>query len=151
MSTIKERLEQDLKTALLSGNKDLVTTLRGLKSAILYEEVAQNKRDSGLDDAGVTSVLQKEAKKRQDSADLYDKGNDSERRDKELAEKAIIQKYLPAELSDEELGKLIDEVVADNGPLTTQAMGVIIGKVKQKSEGKADGSRIAAAVKQKLQ
>lgn len=150
MSTIKQRIEQDLKTALLAGDKELVSNLKTLKSAILYEEVAQNLRDSGLSDEATTKVLQKEAKKRQDSADLYEKGGNNERRDQELAEKSIIQTYLPAEMTDDELDKLVTTTIASDGPLTPQNMGIIIGKVKQATAGKADGGRIAMAVKKRL-
>lgn len=150
MSTVKQQLDQNLKAAMLAGDKELATTLRGLKSAILYEEVAAGKRDEGLDDAATIAVLQKEAKKRQDSADLYEKGGDAQRRDKELAEKEIIAGYLPAELSDEELAKLIDQAIEDKGPLTQQTMGQIIGEVKNASKGQADGGRIAGAVRERL-
>lgn len=150
MSKITQQIEIDLKTALLSGDKDLVSILRGLKSAVLYEEVAKGQRESGLTDAAVIEVFQKEAKKRQDSADLYAQGGNGERRDKELAEKAVIEKYLPAELTDDELHKILDEVINTHGPLTGQTMGVIIGQTKQAAQGKANGGRIAAAVKQRL-
>jgi uncharacterized protein YqeY len=150
MSTIKQQLEQDLKAAMLSGDKELATTLRGLKSAILYEEVAAGTRDKGLDDTSVITVLQKESKKRQDSADLYEKGNALERRDKELAEKAVIAKYLPKEMTDDELNNLLDKVISEKGPLSQQTMGVIIGQVKQESQGQADGGRIAQAVRGRL-
>lgn len=149
MSNIKQQLDQDLKAAMLASDKDLVVVLRGLKSAILYEEVAKGARDEGLDDAAVMSVLQKEAKKRQDSADLYDKGGDTVRRDKELAEKQIIAKYLPAELTNEELNAFIDEAITQLGN-DPKNMGQIIGHVKQTAAGKADGGRIADAVRQKL-
>lgn len=150
MSKIKQQIEVDLKAALLSGDKDLVSVLRGLKSAMLYEEVAKGQRENGLDDAAVIAVFQKEAKKRQDSADLYAQGGNDERRDKELAEKAIIEQYLPAEITDDELQKIIDGVIETHGPLTGQTMGVIIGQTKQAAQGKANGGRIAAAIKQRL-
>lgn len=150
MSTIKLQLDQDLKAAMLASDKDLVTVLRGLKSAILYEEVAKGEREEGLDDTSIITVLQKESKKRQDSADLYAQGGDNERRDKELAEKAVIAKYLPAELSDEELGVLVDAAITEFGR-EQQKMGQIIGHVKQAAAGKADGGRIATAVRQKLE
>ena len=150
MSTVKQQLDQNLKAAMLAGDKELATTLRGLKSAILYEEVALGKRDEGLDEAATISVLQKEAKKRQDSADLYEKGGNNERRDKELAEKKIIGEYLPAELTDEELSKLVDEAIEAKGPLSQQTMGQIIGEVKSTSAGKADGARIAGMVRGRL-
>lgn len=149
MSTVKQQLDQDLKAAMLAGDKELVTVLRGLKSAILYEEVAKGERDEGLDDASVIAVLQKESKKRQDSADLYAQGGDSERQDKELAEKATIAKYLPAELTDEELDALVDAALTELGQ-EQQKMGQLIGHVKQAAAGKADGGRIATAVRQKL-
>lgn len=150
MSSIKQQLDQDLKAAMLGGDKDLVVVLRGLKSAILYEEVAKGERSEGLDDVAVTAVLQKEAKKRQDSADLYDKGGDTERRDKELSEKQVIAKYLPAELTDEELAGLVDEAIEKLGK-DQKNMGQIIGSVKQAAAGKADGGRIANAVREKLE
>src|SRR5690242_11291625 len=105
---IKDRINQDLKAALLAGDKYLANTLRNLKSAILYEEVAQNKRETGLDDESVTRVLAKEAKKRQESADLYLQGKADERAENELREKAVIEKYLPKQLTEAELGAMID-------------------------------------------
>lgn len=75
---LKQKIEQDIKTAMLAGDKTLVMTLRGLKSAILYIEVAQGIRDTGLPDAEVIDLLAKEAKKRQESADLYKQGGNQE-------------------------------------------------------------------------
>lgn len=151
MSTIKQQLDQDLKAAMLSGDKNLVEVLRGLKSAVLYEEVAKGTRDAGLEDAEVIAVLQKESKKRQDSADLYEKGGDNERRDKELSEKEVISGYLPAEMSDEELSELVAKVFAENDPVTPQMMGQIIGHVKEAAAGKANGARIASSVRARME
>ena len=149
--TIKQCIDQDLKQAMLSGDKTLATTLRGIKSVILYAEVAANKRDQGLDDQEVIPLLQKEAKKRQESVDLYRQGGNQERAEAELAEKGVIEAYLPAQLSDEDLDAIVDEVVkALDEPLTPTMMGQAIGAVKQKTEGQADGGRIAAAVKARL-
>jgi uncharacterized protein YqeY len=148
--SLKQQLDQDLKTAMLSGDKVLVTTLRGLKSAILNVEIAENKRDTGLSDEEVVSVLQKEAKKRQESAELYDQGGNTERADAEREEKRVIEQYLPAQLSDDALQALVDQAIAELGASGPQAMGQVIGKVKQLSQGQADGARIAAAVKEKL-
>lgn len=148
--SLKEQIEADLKTAMLAGDKTLVTTLRGLKSAILNEEVAKGSRDQGLPDDEVISVLTKEAKKRQDSADMYRQGNATERETAELDEKKVIEKYLPQQMSDEELNALVDQAVTGQGGLTGQTMGKIIGQVKQDSNGLADGTRIAAIVKVRL-
>ncbi|HSX17032.1 MAG TPA: GatB/YqeY domain-containing protein [Patescibacteria group bacterium] len=150
MSSLKLRIDQDVKQALLAGNKVLVTTLRGLKSVILYAEVAKGAREEGLPDEEIIALLAKEAKKRQESADLYRQGGNEERAQAELDEKAVVEQYLPKQLSDEELGKLIDDVIAELGVSGPQAMGQVIAGVKQKSNGQADGSRIATMVKERL-
>ncbi len=147
---LKQQIEQDLKQALLSGDKDRATTLRGLKSVILYAEVAQGIRDTGLPDDEVIALLSKEVKKRQESADLFAKGGAEDRAAKELAEKVIIEAYLPKQLSDDELAQIIDAAIAETGADGPQAMGKVIGLVKQKAAARADGSRIAATVKDKL-
>jgi uncharacterized protein YqeY len=147
---LKQRIDQDLKQALLGGDKVLVTTLRGLKSVILYAEVAKGARDSGLPDDEIVALLSKEAKKRQESADLYHQGNSEERAAAELAEKKVIEQYLPAQLSDEELAQAIDGVIAGMEASGPQAMGQVIGAVKQAVGSQADGSRIAQMVKERL-
>jgi len=147
---LKQRLEQDLKQALLSGDKERALVLRSLKSVILYAEVSKGARDAGLPDDEIVALLTKEAKKRQESADLYVRGNSQDRADKELAEKKIIEAYLPQQLSDDELSAIIDEVVTETGAQGMSAMGQVIGAVKQKAGASADGSRIAQMVKEKL-
>ena len=147
---LKQRIEQDLKKALLAGDKFRVTVLRGLKSVILYAELEKGVRDSGLSDEAIIALLAKEAKKRQESADLYVQGGSQERADSELAEKVIITEYLPKQLSDEELSQVIDQVINELGLSGSQAMGQVIGQVKQKTAGQADGSHIARLVKQRL-
>ena len=147
---LKQQIDTDLKTAMLAGNKTLVTTLRGLKSVILYEEVAQNVREAGLPDDEITKLLAKEAKKRQESADLYAQGGDKERQNAELEEKSIIEKYLPKQLSETEINKLIDEAITKTGN-NQQNMGQIIGQVKQAAGAGADGAVIARLVKERLE
>src|SRR5690606_19884526 len=100
---LKQQLDADLKTALLAGDKTTAMTLRGLKAAILNEEVSQGSRDTGLADEAIITLLQKEAKKRQESAELFEKGGNSAKAEDELTEKALIEKYLPAQMSDEDL------------------------------------------------
>ena len=148
--TIKEQIDRDLKAAMLDGNKVLTTTLRGLKSAILYVEVANNKRESGLDDQALVDVLRKEAKKRQESAELFSRGGNIEKAAEERAELAVIENYLPKQLSDERLSELVGQALTEVGENSPQVMGKVIGRVKELSEGNADGARIAAAVKERL-
>jgi uncharacterized protein len=147
---LKARIDQDLKTALLAGDKVLATTLRGLKSVILYAEVAKGVREQGLPDEEIVALFAKEAKKRQESADLYTQGNNPEKAGAELAEKRVIEAYLPRQLSDEELSALVDEVITGLDVSGAAAMGQVIGGVKQKVGGQADGARIAQLVKQRL-
>ncbi len=148
---LKQQLEQDLKSALLAGQKDRAMTIRNLKSVILYAEVAKGARNEGLPDAEIIALFAKEAKKRQESAELYIKGGAEDRAAAELAEKVIIEGYLPKQLTDEELIAIVDEAISGVGASGPQAMGQVIGQVKQKTSGQADGSRIAQLVKERLQ
>jgi uncharacterized protein YqeY len=148
--TLEERIAQDLKAALLKGDKLRVETLRGLKSVLLYAKVAAGTRDQAMSDSEVISLLAKEAKKRQESVDLYLKGDDKDRADKELAEKAIISEYLPAQLDESAIQHIIDEVITAGGYSDMSAMGKVIGEVKQKTTGAADGAVVARLVKESL-
>jgi uncharacterized protein YqeY len=148
---LETKLEQDIKSALLAGDRLAATTLRGLKASLLNVKVAQNKRESGLTDDEVIEVFSKESKKRQESADLYSQAGDKQRTDKELEEKAIIDGYLPEQLDEESLGKLVDEAILETGVKDIKSMGQVIGFVKTKAGPGADGSLIAKLTREKLQ
>ncbi|HEY4964729.1 MAG TPA: GatB/YqeY domain-containing protein [Candidatus Saccharimonadales bacterium] len=144
---IEQQIEQDIKTAMLARDTLRLETLRGLKSVFLYAKVASGERGKPLSDEQAMAFISKEAKKRQESADLYLSGGDKDRADKELSEKAILEAYLPEKLTSEELAKIVDEVIAaseDNN------LGAIIGQVKSRTSGAADGAEIAKLVKEKL-
>jgi hypothetical protein len=145
---LKERINTDLKTALLGGDKFLAEVLRGIKSVILNEEIAKNVRENGLKDAEIEQLLQKEAKKRVESAELFARGGNMESSEKELREKAVLEQYLPQQISDEDLKAAVDQAIADAGE--GAQMGQIIGAVKAKVGNTADGGRIAAEVKKHL-
>ena len=144
------QIDKDLKEALLSGDKAKAETLRGLKSALLNEAIAQNARDNGLSDEQIQKVLARESKKRQEAADMYKQGGSDERANAELAEKAIIDNYLPEQMSETQVSKIVDEEVAKAGSPTMQDMGRIIGAVRGRAGGTADGALIARLVKEKL-
>lgn len=148
--TIKEQIDIDLKTAMLGGDKVLTMTLRGLKSAILNVEIAENKRDSGLSDEEVIGILGKEAKKRQESADLYIQGGNTEKAEAEKLEKEVIEKYLPKQMDDEELKAIVEAAITETGAANMQDMGKVIGLVKSRVGATADGGRIAVLVKDRL-
>lgn len=149
--SIKVQIDQDIKQAMLAGDKTLVTTLRGLKSAILYIEVAKDAREQGLPDSEVVEVLSKEAKKRQESADMYRQGGSSERADAEEQEKKVIENYLPAQLTEDEIKDLVMQVISESGASGMASMGQVISAVKDRSKGAAAGATIARLVKDKLQ
>jgi uncharacterized protein len=147
---VQEQIEKDLKQALLSGDKAKAETLRGLKSALLNEAISQNARETGLTDEQIQKVLAKESKKRQEAADLYKQGGAAERAGAELAEKAIIDAYLPEQMGEEQVAKIVDEEIAKAGQPAMQDMGRIIGAVRARAGGQADGALIAKLVKEKL-
>lgn len=148
---LKEKIEQALKTALLGGDRGTAETLKVIKSAILYEELQQGAKEVGLSDEQQQAVLRREAKKRAESAEVYDKAGETERTQKERAEKTLIETFLPAAMSDEELESLVDQQITALGASGPQDMGKVIGAVKAASGGRADGSVIAGVVKTKLQ
>ena len=145
---LETKLDADIKQALLGGDKARAEVLRGLKSAMLYEKVAKGLREQGLDDEQFLAIVTREVKKRAESAELYTKAGAQERADKELSEKAILEEYLPRQLSDDELNTVVEEVVNSLGDNTQ--MGQVIGAVRAKVGASADGRRIADAVKTKL-
>ena len=147
---LKQKLEQDLKTAMLTGDQTRVLTLRSIKAAVLNEEVAKGLRDQGLSDPEITAILVKESKKRQESADLYRQGHDEARTNQELAEKAIIDSYLPQPLSETQLREVVDKIIQSTGVHDLSMMGNIIGQVKQQVGASADGATIARIVKERL-
>jgi uncharacterized protein YqeY len=148
--SLKDQLTADLKIAMLAKDADKVSVLRGLKGAILNEEVAKGIRDSGLPDEQIIALFQKEAKKRQESADLFAQGGNQQKADAELSEKKMIEEYLPAQLSEDDINKLIDAIVAENGDVTKETMGATIAAVKARSGGAADGATTARLVRERI-
>ncbi len=145
---LKERLTQNIKTAMLAGDKPRVEILRGLKAAILHEEVALGIRDTGLSDEKIEQVFAREVKRRIEAADIYAANNRQELADVELAQKAVIEEFLPKQLTDEQLAEAVDAAIAEAGE--GAHMGQVIGLVKKNVGQSADGGRIATAVKAKV-
>lgn len=148
--SLKAKIEDDLKTAMLSRDSFTVSTLRTVKGVILNEEVAKGVRESGLDDPSVEALLSKEVKKRFEAAELFEQGGNSDSALKERKEAEILQAYLPKQLSNEELEQVVSGVVAEAGDISVKDMGRIVGAVKAKVGNTADGAAIAKLVKQKL-
>lgn len=147
---LKARIDGDLKTALLGGDRFGAQVLRGLKAAILNEEVATGKREEGLEDAAIEQVVAREVKKRNESALLYEQNGREESAADERKEIEILSAYLPAQLSSDELKVIVDEVVAKLGANSPADMGRVIGAVKAQVGNAADGATISGLVKQTL-
>jgi len=145
-----ERINADLKTAMLARDEFTTTTLRGLKSAILYEEVAKGKREEGLSDAEIESVVASEIKKRDDALKIYVAAGDDERAGKEDREWKILAKYLPEQLSYEELTEKLREIIAANNFDPQKDFGKIIGLAKKELGNTTTGEKIANALKQEF-
>ena len=147
---LKSQLENDLKTALLGGDRFRTDVLRGLKAVILNEEVAQGKRDEGLSDAVIEQLIAREVKKRVDSAEQYTAAGRPELVVAEQAEAKVLEAYLTEQLSEDDIKKTVDETIAALVASVPQAMGQVIGAVKGKLGNAADGGTIARLVKEAL-
>lgn len=148
---LKSTIDNDLKTALLGGNRFVADTLRGLKAAILNEEVAKGLREEGLADADIEVLIAREVKKRKESAVAYSAAGRQELVDQENREAEIIAVYLPEQVSEDEIRILAKEAIAELGIQDAKGMGQVIGKIKQKLGTSADASLIAQIVKNELQ
>lgn len=148
--SLKSQLDNDIKAALLGGDRFRTDVLRGLKAVVLNEEVAQGKRDEGLDDTTIEQLVAREVKKRLDSVKQYTDAARPELAETEQAEAKILEDYLPEQLSEEEIKKVIHETIAALGASGPQAMGQVIGAVKGKLGTSADGGTIARFVKEAL-
>ncbi len=148
--SLKERINNDLKTALLGGDRFRGEVLRGLKSVILNEEVAQSKRETGLSDENIEQLVAREIKKRNESAAIYDGANRPELAKNERAEAAVLNDYLPAQLSEAEISAAVTKTIAELGASGPSAMGQVIGAVKKELGNSADGALIAQLVKKAL-
>jgi len=145
--TLKERITEDMKTAMRSGEKDRLAVIRLLQAAIKQREVDER---ITLDDAQVTSVLEKMIKQRKESIVAFEKGARADLVAKETAEIVVLQPYLPAQLGDAELDALIAEAIAATGAASIKDMGKVMGLVKAKAAGKADMGAVGARIKAKL-
>lgn len=148
--SLKTQLDADLKTAMLARDSFLCDVLKGVKSAILNQEIASGKRDEGLNDDEVESLLAKEAKKRDEAANLYDQGGNEEMATKERAEKEVIAKYLPEQLGEDAIKQLVTEAIASTGATEVKDLGKVIGQVKGKAGNSVDGALVAKIAKDQL-
>ncbi|MFC3849325.1 GatB/YqeY domain-containing protein [Corynebacterium hansenii] len=152
MSELKATIISDMTAAMKARDKDTVGALRMLKAAIQTEEVSGSKHE--LTDAEVLKVIEREIKKRRESAEMYAENGRQELADNELAEAEVFARYQPKQLDDDELAALVDGAVAEvcgDEPASMKQMGQIMKAAQAKAAGRVDGKRLSGAVKERLQ
>ncbi len=147
-NVLKEKIKDDIKQAMRDKNESRLSTLRMLSAAIQRREVDERIQ---LDDTQVMAVIEKLVKQGRESIEQYVKGGRPELADKEAAEIAMFQAYLPQPLSEGEIDRLIIEAIADTGASSVKDMGKVMGVLKPKLQGRADMGQVGGKVKAKLQ
>jgi hypothetical protein len=145
--TLKERLTEDMKAAMRASDKERLSTIRMAQAAIKQREVDERVT---LDDAQVIAVLEKMIKQRRESIVQFEQGGRTDLADREKAEIALLQAYLPDQLSDAEVDALIRDAIASTGATSMKDMGKVMGAVKAKAAGRADMGAVSARIKTAL-
>ena len=145
--SLKQRLTDDMKAAMKSGDKDSLGVIRLINAAIKQREVDERIE---LDDAGVIAVLEKAVKQRKDSISQYEAANREDLAAIERAEMAVIERYLPEKMGEAEVLAAIDAAIAETGATGPADMGKLMGVLKPKLAGQADMGQVSALVKQRL-
>lgn len=143
--SLEEKINQDIKEAMKAKEKERLESLRAIKAAILLEKTKGGSEEISEDNE--MKILQKLVKQRKDSAQVYQNQNRNDLADKELAEAAVIEKYLPEQMSDEELTSVIQKIVDQVGAKSMADMGKVMGMASKELAGKAEGKAIADKVK----
>ena len=144
---LKERIQEDMKSAMRSGEKDRLATIRLILSAVKQREVDER---IVLDDAQVLAVLEKMVKQRKESITQFEAGGRADLVAKEVAELAVLQAYLPEPLGEAELDALINEAVAATGATSVKDMGKVMAQVKTAAAGRADMAVVSSRIKARL-
>ena len=146
--SIRERLEEDIRTAMRSRNQQRLGALRFLKSAINRVEID---RRVTLDDTGITDVVVRQVKDRRDSIRMFAEADRTDLVEKESADLAVLEEYMPPQLGEEELAALIEETIRAVGAESTRDRGKVMGRLMPQIQGKADGQQVNAMVTRVLE
>jgi len=149
MEKLFEQISADIKTAMLARDKVALEALRGIKKEFLEAKTAKGS-DGSLPDEMALKIIQKLLKQRKESAQIFNEQNRKDLADNELAEAAVIERYLPAQMSDEELTVALSAVIAQVGATSLQDLGKVMGIASKQLAGKAEGRAISEKVKQLL-
>lgn len=150
MSQISAQITEDMKTAMRAKDTVALNVVRALKSAIKYAAIEKHGAEGDLDDAEAIVVVRREIKKRQDSLSQYEQANRPELAEVEKSEIAVLEKYLPAAMSQEDLVKLIEAAIAELGATSKKDMGKVMKLVQERTEGRADNKAISSEVSSRL-
>lgn len=149
--SLKDRISDEIKTAMKAKDKLRLETVRGIKKVILERESdIRAKGRKSLNEEEELAVVMQLAKQRRDSIKQFTEAGRDDLADKESKELAILEEYLPAQLSDAEVEAAVDEIIAQVGASGPRDMGKVMGPVMKKLQGKADGGKVQAIVKTKL-
>lgn len=144
---LKEQIEKDIVEAMKSQDETVVSTLRMLKSAVKNAEI---QKQTEFKDEDILGVIQGQIKQRQDSVDLFTKGNRPELADKEKTEIEILKKYLPEQMDETQVRAIVQKAISDTNASAISDMGKVMGQIMPQVKGKADGSLVSAIVKEEL-
>lgn len=148
--SLTAQLTEDIKTAMKAKDTVALNVVRGLKSAIKYAAIEKLGAEGELPDADALAVVRKEIKKRQDSVASYESANRQDLADTEKAEIAVLEKYLPAAMSAEDLVKLVEAVIAELGATSKKEMGAVMKVLQERAAGRADGKTLSSEVTKRL-
>ncbi|HVA96611.1 MAG TPA: GatB/YqeY domain-containing protein [Candidatus Acidoferrales bacterium] len=146
----KAQLKEELKQSMLARDAEKTSTLRMVISALGYYEIEKGGAGYEASEEDIESVLQKQAKQRRDSIEQFKAGGRDELVEKETKELQLIESYLPEQMGEDEVKKLVDEAVAQTGATSAADMGKVMGALMPKVKGKADGSLVSRLVREKL-
>lgn len=148
---ISEKIDQDFKQALRDKNASVISTLRMVKAAFKNKEIELKPKNKKLDNEEMIEILKKEVKKRKESIKAFEEGGREDLFSKEKQELEIIAKYLPEQLSEEEIKKIIQKIIKPLGELTIKDFGRVMGLVIKEVKGLADGNEVSKLVKEILE
>ncbi|MBT3209719.1 MAG: GatB/YqeY domain-containing protein [Bacteroidetes bacterium] len=147
--SLVEKISADIKTAMKAKEKEKLTAIRAVKSALLLANTEKGADGEMSEDAEI-KLLQKLVKQRKESAELYKSQNREDLYEQEIFEASVIEKYLPEQMSEEEIEEIIKQIIAELGASSMKDMGKVMGATNKKLAGKAEGRIIAAKVKELL-
>lgn len=150
MNSITDTISSDMKSAMRERNKETLNTLRSLKTAITNASIQKSGAGTVLEDAEVIPIIRKQIKQRQDSIEQFEKADRQALADNEKAEIAILENYLPAAMSEDEIISAVESAISDLGAESKKEMGQVMKLLQEKTGGRADGKKLSQEVMKRL-